>query len=466
MKSAVENLEATRAKLTVEVSYEELEDNVTQAYKAISQQIQVPGFRKGKVPPAIIDQRVGRGAVIEQAVNDALPGLYRQAVEEVEIRPLGQPEVEVTEVPAVSGPAGGQLVFTAEVDTLPEIELPELSEISVTIDGAEVSEEDIDQKLESLRERFGTLSGVDRAAADGDFVSIDLTATIGGEEVDSVSGTSYQVGAGTLLEGLDEAITGLSAGESTSFTSELAGGDRAGELAEITVTVASVKERELPEVDDDFAQLASEFDTIAELREDLRSAASQEKTAGQASDAREKLLDHLRENVEFDLPSRTVQAEIARHLESEGKDADDPHGEEVREETEKLMREQFILDALAEKLEVAAGQQEVLQFLVTQAQQYGMDPNTFIQTAHEAGQIPAFIGEVTRQKAIAIALRRVTVVDESGADVDLSAFIGSDEADAEAAAAAAASLADAAAPAGDEADEQQEPSEDEDAKQN
>ena len=444
MKSAVETLEPTRAKLTVEVSYEELKPSIDHAYSHIAEQVNVPGFRKGKVPPRIIDQRVGRAAVIEHAVNDALPGLYRDAVAETGIKPLGQPEVDVTEVPNITGALGGQLTFTAEVDVRPEIALPDLSGYELTVDSVDVTDEDVEQRLESLRERFGTLVGAERPAAEGDFVSIDLSATVGEEEVDSVTGTSYQVGSGTMLEGLDEAITGLSAGETATFTSTLVGGERAGEEASVTVTVNSVKERELPEADDEFAELASEFDTIEELRADLREQIAKDKNANRAVAARDLLLERLREEVDFPLPKNAVDAEIKAHLQAEGKAEDDPHGEEVREDTEKAMRDQFILDELSEKLEVQVGQNELLEFLLSTSRQYGMDPNEFIQQAGQAGQIPAFAGELARNKALAVALRQVRVVDGSGEAVDLSEFIGSDEDDAAEAAAAAAAVADAA----------------------
>ncbi|MEE6296373.1 trigger factor [Georgenia wangjunii] len=441
MKSAVENLEPTRVKLTVEVSYDELKPSLDHAYSHIGEQVNVPGFRKGRVPARIIDQRVGRAAVIEHAVNDALPDLYRKAVTEAELKPLGQPEVDVTEIPATSGTPGGQLVFTAEVDIRPEITLPELEGLELTVDPVDVTDEDVDARLDALRERFGSLVGVDRAAADGDFVVIDLTAKIGEEEVDSVSGVSYQIGAGNMLEGLDDALTGLSAGDTTTFTAALAGGERAGEEADITVTATTVKERDLPAVDDEFAQLASEFDTIEELREDLRTQVAKDKASNQAVQARDKMLEHLRDAVDFPVPTRVVDAEIKNHLEAEGKAEDDPHGEEVREETESLLREQFLLDALAEKLEVSVSQNELIQFLLSNAQQYGMDPNEFISSADKAGQIPVFVGELARTKSLAVALRQATVKDTAGAELDLSEFIGSDEQDAAAKVAAEAAVA-------------------------
>src|SRR5690606_30951020 len=365
-------------------------------------------------------------AIIEHAVNDAVPGLYSQAITESEVRPMGQPSINVTEVPNLTGAAGGQLVFEAEVDVRPELEIPDLSAITLAVESAEVTDADVDAKLDELRERFGSLVGVERAAQEGDFVTIDLSAKVGDEEVDSVSGISYQVGAGTMLDGLDEALTGLTAGETTTFTSTLVGGDHAGEEAVVTVTPSAVKERDLPEADDDFAQMASEFDTVEELREDLRGQVAADKGGEQAVQARDALLEKLRSEIDVPAPAGVIESEINRHLEAEGKEPGDPHGEEVREEVAGLVRDQILLDTLAEKLEVQVGQNELLEYLVQSAQQYGMEPNQFIQAASQTGQIQAFMGEIARNKALAVALRRATVTDSDGNTLDLTEYIGSD----------------------------------------
>ena len=447
MKSAVENLDETRVKMTVEVPLTELQPNMDRAYKAVAQQVNIPGFRKGKVPPRIIDQRVGKAAVVEQAVNEAMPDLYREAVVDSGLKPIGQPSVEVTAIPGLAE-GDEDLVFTAEVDVRPEISLPELSELTLTVDSLEVSDEDVDTELTSLRERFATLVGVDRPAADGDYVTIDLKATIGEEEIDDVSGVSYQIGARNMLEGLDDALIGLTADETTTFTAPLAGGDHAGEDAEITVTATAVKEQDLPEVDDDFAQMASEFDTVDELKEGLRTKAGENKQNQQALQARDKLMDALIEHADFPIPSGVVEEEVTRHLADEGRENDTEHGAEVREETTTALRRQLLLDELGEKIEVQIGQNEVVEFMLNTARQYQMDPNELIQNAQQNGQMPMFIAEVTRNKALAVALRQVSVVDEAGEPVDLSEFIGSDEEDermaAEAAAAQEAQVADAA----------------------
>ncbi|WP_167587501.1 trigger factor [Kineococcus rubinsiae] len=425
MKSDVETLNPTRVKLTVEVGYDELKPSLDAAYKTIGGQVTVPGFRKGKVPARVIDQRFGRAAVLQEAVNDALPKFYQQAIEATDYVPLGQPTVDVDQVPDPA--TGGELKFSVEVDVRPTLELPDLSELAVTVDDLAVADEDVEARLTSLRERFGTLTGVDRAAAEGDFVSIDLRAEIGGEEIETAKGISYQVGNGNMIIGLDDALTGLSAEATTTFTAPLAGGDRAGQDAEITVTVQSVKERVLPEADDDFAQMASEFDTLEELRADLVSQVEQTKKFDQGLQARDRVLEKLLEVVDVPVPESLVEAEVHRHLEQENRLEDETHRAEVTESSRQAIRSQLLLDALAEREEVGVAQEELVEYLVGQAQQYGMEPNQFVQMMDGAGQVPAMVSEVRRRKALAIAMEKATVTDASGNAVDLEELVGSDE---------------------------------------
>jgi len=418
VKSAVETLTPTRVKLTVEVPLAELKPSLDKAYREIGQQVTVPGFRRGKVPPRIIDQRVGRAAVLQEAVNDALPELYSQAAQEQQLRVLGQPTVDVTEVP-VDG--DGQLAFTAEVDVRPTIELPDYASIEVSVDDVELSEDDVTTRLDALRARFGTLTGVDRPVQDGDFLSVDIRAEIDGEEIDTAEGISYQVGAGTMLDGTDEAVTGLSSGESATFTAPLAGGDRAGQDATVTVTVQSVKERQLPEADDDFAQMASEFDTADELMADLREQARRAAVLEQGVQARDKVLDALREQVEVPVPESLVEQEVHRHLESEGRLEDAEHRTEVTEQTQAALRTQLLLDAVVEKEQVQVSQEELVEYLVQTAPQMGMEPSAFAQAVQEAGQVQAMVSEVARRKGLAVVLEGATITtDASGNKVDLS----------------------------------------------
>ncbi|WP_285724352.1 trigger factor [Psychromicrobium xiongbiense] len=427
MKSAVENLSPTRVKLAVEVPFEELKPSIDEAYQTISQQVQVPGFRKGKVPNRMIDQRVGRGYVLETAINEGLNGWYQTAVEETGLRPLSRPEVNITEVPDPSA-TDGELKFEVEVDVRPEVTLPEYSTIAVEVEPIAESDEDLQKALDELRGRFGTLSPADRPAAKDDFVTIDLKAVVDGEEVDSATGLSYQVGAGTMLEGLDEALLGLSADEEAIFETALVGGEHAGQDAQVTVKVTAVKVRELPAADDDFAQLASEFDTIAELREDLAKQVSESKVVEQGVQARDLVLDKLVEVIEVPVPESVIDEQIEAHFAPENAHGTEEHDTEehrteVRENTIRAFRNEIILDAVADQQEIGVSQAELIDYIVNSAGQYGMDPNQFAQMLDQSGQIPVVVSEVRRRKALAHVLGEATVTDTDGQPVDLSNFV-------------------------------------------
>jgi len=436
VKSSVENVGPTRVKLAVEVPFDELKSSLDAAYKKIGSQVRIPGFRPGKAPARIIDQRVGRSAVLEEAVNDALPRAYSEAVRESGVHALGQPEIEVTKLDD-----GTSLSFTAEVDVRPEITLPSLEGVEVTVDDIEVTEAEIDEQLDSLRERFATLTGVERPVETGDYVSIDLTASVDGEEVEggSATGLSYEVGAGDLIDGIDEAIVGKSAGETVSFATTLRQGDKAGAQADVAVTVNSVKRKELPEGDDEFAQLASEFDTVEELRADLRERLIRAKTLGQGSQAREKLLEKLVESADFPLPESAVNAEIGYRehdvvhslghddklfdelLAGQGKTRDE-FSAELRESAEKSVRAQFLLDAIADAGQVNVGDAELTEYIVRQAANYDMPPKEFADQIVQGGNLPAMVADMRRTKALATVLESATITDASGNKVDLSAL--------------------------------------------
>ena len=431
--TSVEKLSPTRAKLTISVTPEELKPSITHAYEHIAEQINVPGFRKGKVPPPIIDQRVGKAAVLEHAVNEGLDSFYRAAVAEHELRPLGRPSADIVEWPNEKD-FSGDLLLAIEVDVRPEIELPAYEGLEVTVDDVEITDDEVAEELERLRSRFGTLVTVDRPATSGDFVTLDLVAKIDDAEVDTANGISYEVGSGELLEGIDEALDSLTAGETTTFASKLLGGEHEGETAEITVTVTAVKERELPEADDEFAQIESEYDTIGELTESLKEQVARNKSFGQGAQARDAFVEKLIELVDVPVADSVIEDEVHRHLESENRLEDDEHRAEVTESSTKAFKTQIILDKIAEAEQVKVGQEELTQYLVQGAAQYGMDPNEFVQILSQQGQIPAMVGEVARNKALAIALGKAKVTDASGNAVDLSEFtaVAEDEAEAEA----------------------------------
>ena len=439
MKSAVETLNPTRVRLTVEVPFEELKPNLDSAYKRIAAQVNIPGFRKGKVPARLIDQRFGRGVVLEEAVNEAVPRFLGQAVEDNSVQVVGQPQVDVTEVPDPA--AGGELKFTAEVDVVPEIELPEYRGLEVVVEPAAVSEDDIEEQLQNLRERFGTLRGVERAAQDGDFVTLDLSAEVEGEALEDLSakGLSYQVGSGGLLPGLDEALVGLSATEPKTFSTTLVGGEHAGQQADVTVTLNSVRERDLPELDDEFAQTASEFDTLDELRADLRQRLEQMRRLQQGIAARDKALEVLLGRIEVPLPESVVEAEVQsrqhnlnhqleqagltkeQYLETEGRSGGD-FDTEVEQRSREAIKAQLVLDAIATKEELGVDERELTEHLVRQSARMGISPDQFAQQVVQAGQVPMLVGEVVRGKALAIVLESAKVTDTEGATVDLEAL--------------------------------------------
>ncbi|MEU2736630.1 trigger factor [Streptomyces sp. NPDC007095] len=434
MKSAVENLNPTRVRLTVEVPFEELKDSLDAAYKKINQQVTVKGFRKGKIPARVIDQRFGRGAVLEEAVNDALPKFYTEAVNEAELNVLGQPEVDITELKD-----GETLNFTAEVDVRPTIEIPDYSGIEVEVDAVEVTDEDVEKAVEELRERFASTSPVERAAEDGDVVTIDLEAKVDGEVLEDgvASDVSYTIGSGELLDGIDEAVKGLEAGGEATFASELKGGSAAGKEAEVTVKVTQVAARELPELDDDFAQLASEFDTLDELKADSRKRLENMKQYDQATQAQERVLEKLLELVEVPVPEKLLEDEIntrkhnlehhqlgqmgldlAKYLEIQGK-TEEEFDAETKEAAIKGIKTQFVLDELVNKEKLNVNQEELTEHLMRRAASSGMSPDQFAQAVVEGGQVPMLVGEVARGKALAVVVEAATVKDTNGEVVDL-----------------------------------------------
>lgn len=424
VSTTVEKLSPTRVKLSITVTPEELKPSITHAYEHIAESVNIPGFRKGKVPPPIIDQRVGRAEVLNHAVSDGLDKFYREAADTEKLRALGRPEADVTQWPNEAD-FTGDLQFTVEVDVRPDFTLPKYDSLKLEVDPVTVTPDEVENELENLRTRFGTLVTVDRPAKTGDFVNLDLVATIGGEEVDTASNISYELGSGELIDGIDDALDTLTAGESTTFEAPLLGGDHEGENAQIAVEVLSVKERELPAADDDFAQIASQFDTIGELRADLREQLGKSKEFGQGVQARDKIVDELLKKVEIPVPQKLIDDEVHRHLEGEGRLEDDTHRAEVAESSEKTFRSQILLDSIAEAEEIKVGQNELTSYLVQASAQYGMEPGEFIQVLQQNNQLPAMIGEVARAKALAFVLSKAKVVDTKGKDVDVSAFTAS-----------------------------------------
>ena len=438
MKSTVEKLSPTRVRINVEVPFAELQPDIDTAFKEMAKQIRMPGFRPGKVPVKLLESRVDKQVMFDQVVGDAVPSRYTEAVTTSDVQPLGQPEIEIT-----TKEFGQDLVFTAEVDIRPEIELPDLEALKFTVDPIEVTDEEVDTELQSLRARFGTLTGVERAAENGDFVSIDLSATVDGEDVPEAKteGLSHEVGSGQLIEGLDDAIIGLKEEESRVFTTTLAAGEQAGQEAQVTVTVKSVKERELPEPDDEFAQLASEFDTIDELRNSLTEQVSRVKRIQQAEQIRDKALEVLLEQVDVPLPEKIVEAQVndALHNAIHGLDHDEEKFAEAlteqgssreefdkdnRSNAEKAVKTQLLMDAVADKLDIQVGQNDLTERLVLMSRQYGLEPQQLLGYLQENNQLPAMFADVRRGLTVAAVVHGATVSDTDGNVIDTAEFFG------------------------------------------
>jgi trigger factor len=418
LKSDVEKLSPTRVKLSIEVPFVDLKPHIDGAYKSLSEKITIPGFRKGKVPSAMIDQRVGRGAVLDEAINAAIPTFYSQAAKDNDVLVIGRPTVEVTELKD-----NEKFSFTIEVDIRPDIALPNFSEIKLEVDDVKVTEADIDEQVQALRTRFGTLTTVEKVVATGDFVTIDLVATKDGQPLDggTANDLSYEVGSASMIDGLDEALIGLSTGGEKSFETALVGMAE-GEKGSVKVSVKAVKERELPPVDDAFAKLASEFETLAELKADLTTRLTRLKEMEQGAQARDLLVEKLISSVEIPLPAEIIEAEVNDHLEKEGRLEDEKHRAEVNEEVKTTITREFLLDSIVKAESVAVNESELTEYLVRAASRYGMTPDQFIKEVSQAGQVTTMVAEVARAKALGQVLGRVKVVDKSGKKVDLEAL--------------------------------------------
>ena len=418
MKSAVESISATRVRISIDVDFNELEPHVKRAYQSISERVVIPGFRKGKVPRAMIDQRVGRGAVLDEAINNALPDFYSQAARENDVLVVGRPTVDIKEL------KDNELVkFEVEVDIRPEISLPDFSKLEVTVEDAVVTDKDVEEQLEALRIRFGTLTTVEKDAAAGDFVSIDLVARVDGKDIEggAANGISYEVGSNRMIDGLDAALEGMKVEESKKFNAPLVGMQE-GETGEVEVTLKAVKKRELPELNDDFAKLASEFETLKELEADVRERLSRIKAMEQGAQARDNLLKLLLETVEIPVPENLVADEVHDHLEKENRLEDETHRAEVTEEVTRSVRGDFLLDAIVKSEEVQVSEAELTEYLIRTAARYQMTPDQFVQQITQAGQVATLMAEVARTKGLAVVLERVSVKDASGNKVDLAAL--------------------------------------------
>lgn len=420
MKTNVEKLNPTRVKLTIEVDQAAFKPTLDKAYKTVSGQVSIPGFRKGKVPAQVLDQRVGKDQIIAQAINDGMDDFYRAALAQEKLLPLGTPAADVKSAPTADDLAK-LLIIELEVEVRPEFKLPEYKGAKAKVEPVKVAKMDIETELDALRARFGTLKTIDRPAKSGDFTSIDLTAEMDGKQIDTATDISYEIGSGQLLDGIDEALETLTAGETTVFRSKLVGGDMAGQEAEVTVTLKAVKDRELPQADDAFAKLASEFDTLEELKKDIESGLEVQLVRKQILQARDIIVDDLVAKAKIPVSDEAIQREVEQHLEGEGRQADDEHRKEVVEESSKNFQVQLLLDAIVEAEGIRGEDQELIEYLAASARNYGMDPNDFIRQVASAGQVPYYASELARRKAVDFLVEHADITDTKGVKVTYQA---------------------------------------------
>ena len=437
MPSTVEQLSPTRVKITVEVPFADLKPSMDKAYAEVAKSVNIPGFRRGKVPPVVIDQRFGRGVIIQEAFNDSWQSFYGAALTENNLSPLAQPDVEVTKLED-----GDLIEFTAEVDVRPEFELPDFTTLQAQVDALDVPDTLVESQVDVLRNRFGSRETVERAAADGDIVTISLVASQDGEELvaGSAEDLEYTIGSGKMLDGLDEAVIGLSAGESATFSSTLVSGPHQGEAADIEVTVSKVQTAELPDADDEFAQEASEFDTIEELRSNISERLTRMARLEQASQARDAVLEGLLGQVDIEVPEHLLTSDIETRrqqiteqlaqagltLESYLTDiAEDQTEEEfwadLEQRSEQALKAQIILDKVADERAIGVDQNDLTQHILRKAQADGVPPQQVADHLQEhPHHIEEYMLEIRRGKALAMIVEAATVTDSNGSVVPLA----------------------------------------------
>jgi trigger factor len=434
--STVEQLSPTRVKITVEVPFADLKPSMDQAYAEVAKSVNIPGFRRGKVPPMVIDQRFGRGVIIQEAFNNSWQDFYGAAVTENRLSPLAQPEVEVTKLED-----GDLIEFTAEVDVRPEFDLPDFSTLQAQVDALDVPDSLVDNQIEVLRNRFGSRETVERPAADGDIVTISLVASRDGEPLADATAedVEYTIGSGQMLDGLDEAVIGLSAGESATFSSTLVSGPLKDEEADITVTVSKAQEAELPEADDAFAQEASEFDTMEELRANIKERLTQMARLEQASQARDAVLESLIGQVDIEVPEHLLNSEIdvrrkqiAEQLGQAGltveqyladiaeDQTEDEFWADLEQRGEQALKAQIILDKVADEGAIDVDQNDLTQHILRKAQTEGVAPQQIADHLKEhPHHIEEYMLEIRRGKALAMIVESATVTDSNGSVVPL-----------------------------------------------
>ena len=427
MQTTLENTDKHTVKLTVEVPPEEFGRDLDRAYRKVAQQVKIPGFRKGKVPRQVIDAQLGREAVLGEFLEDSVPQYYREALREHDLAPITDPDIDLGDVEE-----GKPLVFTAVVEVRPRLKLEEkrYKGISVERPAAEVTDADVDRFLDSLRERFAELETVGRPAASGDFVVIDIRATIHGEEIGEGTRQDYLYGVGTgeFGEVLDRELEGKRAGEILKFNDVLGpgAGEQAGREVAFQVLVKEVKGKKLPPADDAFAKIASEFDTLDELKESLRQQLARNRERGIDAEVRDRVLQTLVDSVEVDLPDTLVDEEVQHRvlhaqeraeqagmaleqlLETQGFD-ELRFRADARDHAIRAIKADLVLEAVARQEDIQVTPEEIGREISGLAQALGRDPKELAKNLDRSGQVVALAGDIIRSKALDLLVEHADI---------------------------------------------------------
>lgn len=376
ISAEVTELEGDRVRLDVVVPEDEVRRETDRTLQRLGREVKVPGFRPGKVPASVVLQRVGRAAVVEDMLNHALGHWYAHAVEHTGISPVADPEVELEEVPE-----DGDLAFTATVQLRPQAKLGEYSGLEVVREEAEVDEESVDAEVERLREQAARLETVERSARSGDYVVIDFEGRRGGKRMRDAAARDYvvQLGAGRLVQGFDDHVAGMSAGEQKTFSITYSPEDQRptlrGQVVEYDLTVKQVQERVLPEMGDDFVGEVTEFDTLEELRADIRAGLMTRAEAAAEELFRRRAIDAATANAELDVPESMVQQRVIAILREtagrlpEGVGLEDylaasgttlqQAAEQIAPDAELAIRRELVVESIAEAESIAVSDEEV-----------------------------------------------------------------------------------------------------------
>lgn len=433
MQTTLESTDKHKVKLTVEVEPERFGRDLERAYRKVAEQVKIPGFRKGKAPRPIIDAQVGRDVVLTEFLEEAVPRYYREALREHELAPIAQPDIDLEQLEE-----GKPFVFTATVEIRPRLQLTEADYKGIRVErpSTQVSEEEVERFLDALRERFAELETVQRPAATGDYVLIDLRATIHDEEVPEATRSDflYEVGAGEFTGTLDAQLVGKRAGEILKFNATLDDrfGERAGQEVTFQVLLKEVRGKKLPAADDEFAKTASEFDTIEELRAALREQLAANKEREADAEVRDRVLRALVEATEVDLPETLVEEEtehrvhhareraeqlglpLERLLELQGTD-ELRFRAEAREHAVRAITADLVLEAVARAEDIQVTAEELAQEIGRLAQALGRDPREVAETLEQGGQVVALAGDIIRSKALDVLVEHAEIVPEDGA---------------------------------------------------